>query len=71
MDREDIKREGFEKVVDDIRNTPTKQENSVDYPECRGMTFVEFWNWLPNKLILYDYEEELLDVLDKKKIFVD
>ena len=32
---------------------------SIDFPECRGMTFREFWDWLPNKLEFYDYEEEL------------
>ena len=56
----------FKDIVKQYR-VEKKQENSVDYPEVRGKTFKEFWDWLPNKLVLYDYEEELLDVLEKKK----
>ncbi len=44
---------------------------SIDYPECRGMTFKEFWNWLPHKIELFDYEEELLQIFkENKKIWI-
>jgi len=70
VDKEEILAEegkrGFAKLLAEARTT-TKHELSNDYPECRGMSFKEFWNWLPNKLILYDYEEELLDHLKNGK----
>ena len=70
MDKEEIlekeEQRGFAKVIAEARTRKTL-ETSVDYPECRGMTFLEFWKWLPNKLVFYDYEEKLLDTLKNEK----
>ena len=47
--------------------TPTK----IDFPECRGMSFKEFWEWLPIKLDYKDYEEELeKDLRETKHLWV-
>lgn len=43
------------------------EEELVDFPEYRGLTFQEFWEALPNKLEYYDYEEELTSILDNNK----
>jgi hypothetical protein len=43
------------------------EEEFVDFPEYRGLTFQEFWEALPNKLEYYDYEEELTSILDNNK----
>jgi hypothetical protein len=43
------------------------KEESIDFPEYRGLSFKEFWNALPNKLVYFDYEEELTDILAKNK----
>jgi len=40
---------------------------NVDFPECRGMTFQEFWDWLPNKLVLFDYEKEVIEAWGRSK----
>src|SRR3990167_4380581 len=39
----------------------------IDFPECRGMTFRELWDWFPNKLPFYDYEEELTRDMEETK----
>ena len=43
------------------------EEEFVDFPEYRGLTFQEFWEALPNKLEYFDYEEELTSILDNNK----
>jgi len=43
------------------------EEEFVDFPEYRGLTFQEFWEALPNKLEYYDYEKELTSILDNNK----
>jgi hypothetical protein len=43
------------------------EEELVDFPEYRGLTFKEFWEALPNKLEYYDYEEELTSILESNK----
>jgi len=46
-------------------------EESIDFPEYRGMTFKEFWLALPRKLEFFDYEEELYNIMDhNKKIWI-
>ena len=46
-------------------------EESIDFPEYRGMTFKEFWLALPRKLEYFDYEEELYNIMDNnKKIWI-
>lgn len=52
--------------VEELNKLNSTPEN-IDFPECRGMTFREFWNWLPNKLDYYDYEEELEQVMEESK----
>ena len=42
-------------------------EESVDFPEYKGLTFKEFWEALPNKLEYFDYEEELTTILENNK----
>ena len=39
----------------------------VDFPEYRGLTFQQFWEALPNKLEYYDYEEELTTILESNR----
>jgi hypothetical protein len=47
------------------------EEEFVDFPEYRGLTFQEFWEALPNKLEYFDYEEELTSILEtNKKLWV-
>ena len=47
------------------------EEEFVDFPEYRGLTFQEFWEALPNKLEYFDYEEELTDILaNNKKLWI-
>lgn len=45
------------------QNNQQPKEESMDFPECRGMTFQQFWAWANKKsgmdLTFYDYEEEL------------
>ena len=43
------------------------EEELVDFPEYRGLTFKEFWEALPNKLEYFDYEEELTKILENNK----
>jgi hypothetical protein len=43
------------------------EEEFVDFPEYRGLTFQEFWEALPNKLEYFDYEEELTSILENNK----
>ncbi len=43
------------------------EEELVDFPEYRGLTFKEFWEALPNKLEYFDYEQELTSILDNNK----
>ena len=45
-------------------NNEKPKEASLDFPECRGMTFKQFWEWIPNKLDYFDYEEEIHDILE-------
>src|SRR3990167_774083 len=43
----------------------------IDFPECRGMTFREFWEWCPIKLDYKDYENELaIDLSETKHLWV-
>jgi len=47
------------------------EDELVDFPEYRGLTFKEFWEALPNKLEYFDYEEELTNILaHNKKLWV-
>jgi hypothetical protein len=47
------------------------EDELVDFPEYRGLTFQQFWEALPNKLEYYDYEEELTSILEtNKKLWV-
>ena len=47
------------------------EEEHVDFPEYKGLTFQEFWEALPNKLEYYDYEKELTSILEtNKKLWV-
>ena len=47
------------------------EDEFVDFPEYRGLTFKEFWEALPNKLEYFDYEEELTNTLaNNKKLWV-
>ena len=50
---------GFKEVLEQARDERFSGVDSIQYPECLGMTFREFWDWLPNKLEYVDYEEEL------------
>ena len=43
------------------------EEELVDFPQYRGLTFKEFWEALPNKLEYFDYEEELTSILESNK----
>jgi hypothetical protein len=43
------------------------EEEFVDFPEYRGLTFQQFWEALPNKLEYFDYEEELTSILESNK----
>lgn len=40
------------------------KEQSLDFPEYRGLSFKEFWEALPHKLEFFDYEAELADILE-------
>ena len=47
------------------------EDELVDFPEYRGLTFQQFWEALPNKLEYYDYEEELTAILEtNRKLWV-
>jgi hypothetical protein len=47
------------------------EDELVDFPEYRGLTFKEFWEALPNKLEYFDYEKELTNILaHNKKLWV-
>ena len=47
------------------------EDELVDFPEYRGLTFQQFWEALPYKLEYFDYEEELTTILEtNKKLFV-
>ena len=47
------------------------EDELVDFPEYRGLTFQQFWEALPNKLEYFDYEEELTSILEtNKKLWV-
>jgi len=43
------------------------REQSLDFPEYRGLSFQQFWEALPHKLDYYDYEEELHNDLNETK----
>ena len=50
-------------LVDNVRVVKAKlletegvDDISIDFPEYRNMTFEEFWNALPRKLEMFDYE---------------
>ena len=43
------------------------EDELVDFPEYRGLTFQQFWEALPNKLEYFDYEEELTTILESNK----
>jgi len=61
----------FKDYVEAAKDKKFSGTNNIQYPECRGMVFKEFWDWLPNKLELFDYEEELIDILDRyKKVWI-
>lgn len=40
------------------------KEQSLDFPEYRGLSFKEFWLKLPHKLEYFDYEEDLHNILE-------
>jgi hypothetical protein len=42
----------------------TPKEESLDFPEYRGLSFRQFWDKLPHKLEYFDYEEELCHILE-------
>ena len=44
-----------------------ENEDSVDFPQYRGMTFEQFWKALPRKLEYFDYERELFEILNSRK----
>jgi hypothetical protein len=47
------------------------EDELVDFPEYRGLTFQQFWEALPNKLVYFDYEKELTNILaHNKKLWV-
>lgn len=48
-------------------NTAKVQDQLSD--KYKGLTFKQFWDSLDNKLILYDYEEELINKLEKGRHF--
>ena len=43
------------------------EDELVDFPEYRGLTFQQFWEALPNKLEYFDYEEELTTILESNR----
>jgi len=49
-----------------IKNSQPKEE-SLDFPEYRGLSFEQFWHALPHKLEYFDYEEELTQDLEETK----
>ena len=51
--------------LQEINKTP--KEESLDFPEYRGLSFREFWDKLPYKLEYFDYEEELEQDLKETK----
>lgn len=66
MPRRKLEHKNFIKSVQalkDLNDTP-KPEYSIDFPQCRGMAFKEFWEWLPHKIQFFDYEQELHDILE-------
>jgi len=45
--------------------------NNIQYEEIFGKSFEFFWNWLPHKIELFDYEKELLQTFkENKKIWI-
>ncbi|MFM7797272.1 MAG: hypothetical protein ACKO7N_10965, partial [Candidatus Nitrosotenuis sp.] len=46
-------------------DTPELESDYFD--QFKGKTFEEFWNLLPKKLTLYDYEKELAELTEKKR----
>jgi len=47
------------------------KEESIDFPEYRGLSFEQFWKALPNKLEYFDYEEDIIKTLENnKKIWI-
>ena len=56
-----------EDVLELHKQNTNPKGGSIDFPECRGMTFREFWDWLPDKLEFYDYWEEMYQTLEEKK----
>ena len=59
------------KILKSLLPPDGTDEESVDFPQYRGLTFKEFWNALPRKLEFFDYEDELYNaVTSNKKIWV-
>lgn len=44
-----------------------QQSNSSYFDQFKNTTFEQFWNLLPRKLTLYDYEKELAEIMSKEK----
>ncbi len=53
-----------EDIIQLHTNNLSPKEKSMDFPGCRGMSFKEFWEWLPHKLQYFDYEEDLHNILE-------
>jgi hypothetical protein len=49
-----------------IANELDITQKSLDFPQYRGLTFKEFWEVLPMKLVYTNYEEELYQLLEVK-----
>ena len=71
MNHDNIPFETNVKILKSLLPPDEIDEESVDFPEYRGMTFKEFWNALPRKLEYFDYEEEIEMVLrNHKKMWI-
>jgi len=54
-----------------IRASNQTSINNIQYDEIFGKSFEFFWKWLPHKIELFDYEEELLQTFkENKKIWI-
>jgi len=53
----------------ELNNKP--KEESLDFPQCRGMTFKEFWGWLHPDLNFHDEWKQLdNDMREHKRIWI-
>ena len=61
----------FKDYVEAAKEQQFSGTSNIQYPQYLEMTFREFWEALPHKIELYDYEEELLDIFTTtKKIWI-